>query len=112
MVPLNLGQLMGAGQLRTRDMEEQWPKTLEEAVKVHLLTMTDKEKEMVRNTPEEDLINFHFSWGLHIRNEFGLWAGNSELIKSCGEFEPDGASSAIIDEVGRVLQAAERGESD
>ena len=85
-------------------MEEQWPKTLDEAVRVHLLTMTDEEKKLVRNTPEEDLINLHFSWGLNIRNEFGLWKGNNELIESCGEFEPDGASSAIIDAVWRALQ--------
>ncbi len=80
-------------------------------MKIHLLTMTDEEKETVRNTPEEDLIKLHFSWGLNIRNEFGLWEGNNELIESCGEFEPDGASSAIIDAVWRVLQAVERGES-
>lgn len=41
-------------------MQEQWRKTLEEAVKVHLLTMTDEEKEMVKKTPEEDLIALHF----------------------------------------------------
>lgn len=66
--------------------------------------MTAKEKEIVGNTPEEDLISLHFSWGLNIRNEFGLWEGNDELIKSCGEIEPDGASGTIIDAVWRALQ--------
>jgi len=89
-------------------MKEQYPKTLEEAVKIHLLTMTAEEKEMVRNTPEDDLIILHFSWGLNIRNEFGLWEGNDELIKSCGELKPDGASSAIIDAVWRSLQDTDR----
>jgi len=49
-------------------------------------------------------IKVHFSWGLNIRNEFGLWEGNDELIESCGKFEPDGASSAIIDAVWGALQ--------
>jgi hypothetical protein len=32
---------------------------------------------------EDDLIDFHFSLGHHIRNEFGLWSGNDALLESC-----------------------------
>ena len=85
-------------------MQKQGPRTLEEAVRVHLLTMTQKEKEMVRNTPENDLIDFHFIWGLNIRNEFGLWEGNDDLIKSCRESDPDRACMAIIKAVWKTLQ--------
>lgn len=73
-------------------MQDQWPRTLlEEAVKIHLLTMTEKEKEIVRKTLKRDLFNLHFSWGMNIRNEFGLWEGNDKLIELCGETEPDGS---------------------
>jgi hypothetical protein len=36
--------------------------------------------------------------GQRIRNEFGLWAGNTELLSSCGSetMHPDHASRVIL----------------
>jgi hypothetical protein len=77
-------------------MNSVWPKTLEEAVKICLLALTAQEKSALKNTSQDNLIMFHFGWAMRMRNEFGMWAGNDELIRSCGAFEPDGASTAIV----------------
>jgi hypothetical protein len=84
--------------------KSEWPKTLDEAVKFCLLTMTAQEKSALKNTSEDNLIMFHFGWAMRIRNEFGMWAGNDELIRSCGESEPDGASMAIVRAVWDALR--------
>jgi hypothetical protein len=88
-----------------------WPKTVDEAVDQLLLSMSEEDKGTLRNTPEGELFFYHFGWGLYIRNKFGLWSGNEEILKSCvsrkypdsayDEFlammmEPDGASMEII----------------
>ena len=73
-----------------------WPKTLDEAVKICLLTSTPQQKELIKNTPREELALFHPGWALNMRNEFGLWEGNSELVESCGASEPDGASMVVV----------------
>lgn len=87
-------------------MQQQWPRTLEEAVRISILTMTDKGRDMLKNTPEDDLVLFHCNWAVNMRNEFGLWHGNDELVKSCGASEADGASMAIIKAVWKALQDA------
>ena len=60
-------------------MQQQWPRTLEEAVRISILTMTVKEKDMLRNTTEEDLVLFHCNWAVNMRNEFGLWDGTERV---------------------------------
>jgi hypothetical protein len=44
--------------------QSQWPITLDEAVKVCILTMTAREKFTLKNTPEDNLIYSHFGWAL------------------------------------------------
>lgn len=85
-------------------MQSQWPKTLDEAVKICLLTMTPEEKELIKFTPKENLIWFHFDWALNMRNEFGMWEGNNELLESCGTTDPDEASMAIVEAVRAELR--------
>jgi hypothetical protein len=53
-------------------MQSQWPKTLNEAVKTCLLTLTPEEKHTIKNTSEENLIMCHFGWAVNMRNEFGM----------------------------------------
>jgi hypothetical protein len=53
-------------------MKHDWPKTLDEAVNICLLTMTPEEKELIKFTPEDRLIWFHFDWAVNMRNEFGM----------------------------------------
>jgi hypothetical protein len=81
--------------------ENEWPKTLNEAVSNILNTMDEESKNKVRQTPKDDLIKYHHGWGTGIRNEFGLRKGNKELILSaCGKpCHPDDASMKIIEAV-------------
>ncbi len=100
-------------------MREQWPKNVEEAVDQLISFMSEENKKTLRNTPEQDLIVFHHDFGTAIRNDFGLWSGNEELLKSCGSrmfpesaydeylammVDPDSASMEIIEAIWRKLQ--------
>lgn len=78
--------------------QTKYPKTLEEAVDQFISSMSEGDMEKLINMPEEDLINLHLGWGDGIRNSFGLWAGDEELLKACGSesLHPDSASMVII----------------
>ena len=84
---------------------ETWPKSLKEAVDHIISTMPEDDAELIMNTPKDELINYHHGWGTGIRNAFGLWKGNEELIESaCGEpCHPDDASMKIIEAVWKEL---------
>jgi hypothetical protein len=84
--------------------ESAWPRTLQEAANICLLTLTPEEKELVRYTLEDKLIWFDLQWALNMRNEFGMWQGNTALIESCGASDPDCASMAIVEAVWKELQ--------
>jgi hypothetical protein len=45
--------------------------------------MSEEDKLTLRSILEDDLILCHFGPGSYIRNEFGLWGDNKELLKSC-----------------------------
>src|ERR1035441_4845342 len=81
-----------------------WPKTVDEAVANLLAGMDDAEKTRVRDTKKEDLILFHHGWGTAIRNDFGLWRGNTNLMVDCHTEVPDHASKVIIEAVWQKLQ--------
>ena len=98
---------------------KQWPKTVDEAVDQLVLTMSEEDIETLRNMVKRDLIILHHGFGTYVRNEFGLWRGNKELLKSCAlqiypdnpydEFipmfvHPDNASMVIIGATWRRLQ--------
>ena len=56
------------------------------------------------------MINLHISLGEYIRNEFGLWADNKDLIASCRtiaqteKIHEDTASTIIIEELWKSLR--------
>lgn len=81
-----------------------WPWTLDEAVTLLLDDLNDADKKVVRDTKKDDLIRFHHGWGTHIRNEFGLWRDNTNLLVDCHSDHPDGASMVIIEAVWQRLQ--------
>ena len=83
----------------------EWPKTLSEAVHICLAKMNQTQKEAMMQTREENLITFHFGWAVDLRNEFGMWQGNDELIASCEAKNPDDASMTILKEVIAKLKA-------
>ena len=84
------------------------PKSLKEAVDLLISEMSEEYKNYVQSLPEDELIQFHFGFGLGIRNRFGLWGGNYDLLESCGsrDMHPDDASGVIIHAVWRELQAS------
>ncbi|MFZ4589387.1 MAG: DUF6794 domain-containing protein [Ignavibacteria bacterium] len=73
-----------------------YPKTIEEAVDILSHIMLDEDKDLIKNMSEDDLIDLQFGLGMAIRNNFGLWAENYELIADCKAKDADGASSVII----------------
>jgi hypothetical protein len=77
----------------------EWPKTLKDAVDTLIESMSKDELHKLAQTQKEDLITLHHGWGTAIRNQFGLWRGNDELLRDCGETHPDDASMVIIKEV-------------
>jgi hypothetical protein len=93
-----------------------WPKTLDEAVARLMASMRVEDLAALRDTPEGGLIMYHFSLGMFIRNEFGLWQGNEELLASCFpdvtdpymlmtiEHDPDKASGVIAKEMWERLE--------
>jgi hypothetical protein len=83
---------------------ETWPRTVEQAVAVLLPGLDEKERETIRGMPRGDLIRFHHGWGMGIRNDLGLWRGNDDLLRACGEKHTDDASMVIIEAVWDALQ--------
>ena len=47
---------------------DKWPTRVQDTVKDILSRMSEKDKELVRNTKRGDLIMFHHGWGTGIRN--------------------------------------------
>lgn len=50
------------------------------------------------------LENLHVSLGPYIRNQFGLWAGNTELLDDCGTTHADDAYMVILNALVRRLK--------
>jgi hypothetical protein len=91
--------------MTTGEDEKHWPRTVEEAVNRILLELPEKDKGIIRNTPSEfEMMRYHDSLGRWVRNTFGLWKGNNELLQSCGQSNPDGASSVILGALWNALQ--------
>lgn len=43
---------------------------------------------------EDALITLHQIWGMGIRNSFGMWQGNTALLRSCAAARGSDASGA------------------
>ena len=84
---------------------ETYPKTVEEAVQKLLEELPIREKYAIEKS---DMTSLHFGLGMGIRNDFGLWGKNQELLESCKQkaikaglnpethFDADEASAVII----------------
>jgi len=86
---------------------DEWPVTVDAVVTDILSSMNDENKDILQNTPRDDLILFHHGWGTGIRNYYGLWRGNEDLIRdACGGeiCHPDDASMVIIERTWKALQ--------
>lgn len=85
----------------------QFPTSIDEAANLLQLQITEIEKaEIVAIGDESDLTQFHFSLGLYVRNHFGLWSEDSELMKKADWSEDaDDISHQIIVSLWRKLRA-------
>ena len=76
--------------------DRKWPTTVDEAVRVLHRLLPEDEQRKIAEMAEDDLILMHFGLGAWIRNNLGLWQGNTALQAATGESDADGASSAIL----------------
>ena len=87
------------------------PRTIDEAVDRLMAELSFKDKTKIANMSESDLIKFHMSYGVTIRNEFRLW-GNDLLLTFCktyagvNDINPEQASYIIVKELWERLQNA------
>ncbi|MEI6069014.1 MAG: DUF6794 domain-containing protein [Methylococcaceae bacterium] len=72
------------------------PETAVEAVDRLMVVLESEHKVAIATTQEDDLIDLHFSLGMAIRNAFGLYEPQSQLLASCGVVHPDDTSGVLI----------------
>ena len=96
-----------------------WPKTVEQAVEVLLAVLPQEEKAKIIKLGKDNLGSLHFGLGMWIRNEFGLWAGNRDLLDDVArltglekgeEVHPDDASDLIIYKLWKKLEETQKWE--
>ncbi|HEY5125619.1 MAG TPA: DUF6794 domain-containing protein [Ignavibacteria bacterium] len=80
-----------------------YPKTISEAVDILMHIVPEEELHKIKSLSEDDLIFAHFGLGQFIRNNFGLWDENYELMQDCGKSNEDDASNKIIYELHKKL---------
>ncbi len=86
------------------------PKTVDQAVERLIDELSLKDRTTLGNLTEDELSLLHINLGEYIRNEFGLWSGNDDLMASCctiakmGKIHEDEASSIIIRELWKRLR--------
>lgn len=88
-----------------------WPRSLKEAVSLLLGGLSEHAKLGLKQaTGEAQLAMLHATLGTTIRDEFGLWSGNTALLKACGSatMHPDDASMVIIKAARRELRRREK----
>ena len=81
--------------------------TLEQVLEILLSKMHVTSKTYLKNSKEEDLIQFHHTLGMHIRNKFRLWVVNIALTKDMGlekDTHADEVSQKIIEALWKRLQ--------
>lgn len=81
-------------------------KTVDDVVDCLISSMNGEEIEEIKGMREEALVFLHFGLGDMIRNSFGLWSGNKDLLRACGseDTNPDDASMVIVERIWRRLQ--------
>ncbi len=79
-----------------------YPKTVDQAVERLMTDITLNNEIQISMMNEDDFLDLHPSLGGYIRNSFGLWSGNDELMESCRflsgnrDIHVDDASMVII----------------
>ena len=74
------------------------PKDLEEVWAVLEKKLSVEDRQRLKDITEDDMISFHFSRGMGIRNSWGLWRGSrlSKYFNDLGIHHPDDMSGIIL----------------
>jgi len=86
------------------------PQTVDQAVTRLMSDLSLRDRARIAKLKDEQLVALYFSLGEYIRNAFGLWSGNKQLIESCRalsgirDLREDDASAFIIKELLRRLR--------
>ena len=72
------------------------PTTVDAAVRILMGLVPVEEQAKITLLNENQLLSLHFGLGQWVRNYFGLWGNNPELLKATGETDADEASSVIL----------------
>lgn len=82
------------------------PRTVDEAVtvlKTHWLS--EKDRAWILGNAEEDVVlRLYRPFGTGVRNAFGLWGRNPELLASCGTEDPEACSVVILKRLWRSIR--------
>ena len=73
-----------------------FPATVEAAVRLLQALVPGNEQAKIAAMKEDELSALHFGLGHWVRNNLGLWGGNSMLLQATGESNADDASGVII----------------
>ena len=81
------------------------PKTLEEALDYLLDDLKDEDKKTIADckTKESMIGMCHHGFGTWIRNNFGLWDGNDELVKDLEQYSTRGGFTCKGDDASEVI---------
>jgi len=83
---------------------------MDEAVDFVLARLSDEDKEQLRETPREGLLELHFGLGMWIRNTLRLWDNKLDIFEPIDELRmmpADMVSMDIIKGVWQKLQQSE-----
>lgn len=86
------------------------PRTVNQSVALLLETFPTPRLNKFATEEKENIVLYHHSLGMHIRNEHGLWAGNLRLLLSIGHIDAlhaDNASGYILIALWEELQDQE-----
>jgi hypothetical protein len=90
-----------------------WPKTVRQAAEMLIAHIHPDERDRILLLPEaSDMIKYHMSIGMWLRNNFGLWwageynniVGNCWLMQDAKKKHPDDVSHMVLEEVWLVLR--------
>ncbi|WP_151172736.1 DUF6794 domain-containing protein [Pseudoalteromonas ruthenica] len=98
-----------AKEAQVAEESEVLPTTCQGAIEAIASELDEDSLKTLKETKREDLVMFHFSWGMGIRNGYGLWAEQSPIRLSCAEqvgeedIHPDNASGIIMEGVWKLV---------
>ena len=72
------------------------PTTVDAAVRILRGLVPVDEQAKITSLTEDQLLSLHFGLGQWVRNYFGLWGSNADLLRATGETDADNASGVIL----------------